>query len=644
MEKNNMFLGTEKISKLLKMFAIPCVMSLIIQSLYNIVDQIFIGNCNELGQFGNTATGIIYPLTVIALAIGLWLGDGAASSISLNQGRNDTKSTHKSIGTAFIVGFVLSFLLVILCLVFKSNIIYFLGASDIVFSYANEYANWIIMGFPFFIMGTIMNPVIRSDGSPKYAMITMSLGAIANIILDPIFIFGFRMGMTGAALATFIGQVLTFVLSFIYFFRTKTFRLSISSFIPQFKLLLTIFKLGISSFLTQISIVIVSTVNNRVLLFYLPNDIGAIGLLTIAYKVFGIVISIVIGISCGGQPIVGYNYGAKKYDRVKETYKYIIVTDIIVGIIATILFEVCPAAIFRMFGYSDVTAFGLNTFRIYLSFILFTCLTKSTSVFFQSVGEPGKATILSMLRDLVLLVSLSIILPKIFGINMFLWSAPISDIITFIVMLLLIIPFLKGLKVAKDTAEVVTSIRKSHKGKIIVISREHGAGGREIAMKLAQSLDIPFYDKEICNMVSRESGMSVDFVDSIEEKSLYTTLEVNSNVIKAQSALLKKIAKNGSCVILGRSADYVLKDYDICKVFLYAPLDYRVKRVMKNYGDNRKDATKNIKKSDKRRSKYYEDYTGLTWGDYNNYNLIMDSSIGIDKSVELIIDYIDVKK
>src|SRR5574344_1013366 len=608
MEKNNMFLGTEKISKLLKMFAVPCVMSLIIQSLYNIVDQIFIGNCNELGQFGNTATGIIYPLTVIALAIGLWLGDGAASSISLNQGRNDTKSTHKSIGTAFIVGFVLSILLVILCLVFKSNIIYFLGASDIVFSYANEYANWIIMGFPFFIMGTIMNPVIRSDGSPKYAMITMSLGAIANIILDPVFIFGFRMGMTGAALATFIGQVLTFVLSFIYFFRTKTFRLSISSFIPQFKLLLTIFKLGISSFLTQISIVIVSTVNNRVLLFYLPNDIGAIGLLTIAYKVFGIVISIVV------------------------------------GIIATILVEVCPAAIFRMFGYSDVTAFGLNTFRIYLSFILFTCLTKSTSVFFQSVGEPGKATILSMLRDLVLLVSLSIILPKTFGINMFLWSAPISDIITFIVMLLLIIPFLKGLKVAKDTAEVVTSIRKSHKGKIIVISREHGAGGREIAMKLAQSLDIPFYDKEICNMVSRESGMSVDFVDSIEEKSLYTTLEVNSNVIKAQSALLKKIAKNGSCVILGRSADYVLKDYDICKVFLYAPLDYRVKRVMKNYGDNRKAATKNIKKSDKRRSKYYEDYTGLTWGDYNNYNLIMDSSIGIDKSVELIIDYIDVKK
>ena len=641
MEKNNKFLGTEKVSKLLKMFAIPCVLSLIIQSLYNIVDQIFIGNCKTLGQFGNTATGIIYPLTVIALAIGLWLGDGASASISLNQGRNDTKSTNKSIGTALTISIIVSIILVLVCFIFKSNIIYFLGASDVIYSYASEYANWIILGFPFFIIATVMNPIIRSDGSPKYAMISMSLGAITNIILDPIFIFSFNMGMNGAALATFIGQVVTFILSLIYFFKTKTFKLCLTSFIPQFNLLITTLKLGISSFLTQISIVIVSTVNNRVLLYYLPNDIGSIGLLTIAYKVFGIVISIIIGISCGGQPIVGYNYGAKKYDRVKETYKYIIITDIIVGVIATILFETVPNLIFKMFGYASVSEFGLNTFRIYLSFILLTCLTKSTSVFFQSVGEPVKATILSMLRDLVLLVSLSILLPLIFGINMYLWSAPISDAITLIVMFILIIPFMKKLKVPANQREFTSSIKESHDGKIIVISREHGAGGREIAMKLAKKLNIPFYDKEICNMVHQESGMSSDYVDELEDKSLYLTLEVNPNVISSQSKLLKKIASHGACVILGRSADYVLKDYDLCKVFIYAPLPYRIKRIMKNYGDDLKKAEKNIINSDKRRAKYYHDFTSLTWGDYKNYNLSLDSSIGVDESIEVISQYLN---
>src|SRR5574344_3099980 len=173
MEKNNMFLGTEKISKLLKMFAVPCVMSLIIQSLYNIVDQIFIGNCNELGQFGNTATGIIYPLTVIALAIGLALGDGSAASISLNQGRNDTKATHKSIGTALSIGTIVSVIFMIICFVFKSNISKYFGASEAIFSYASEYANWIIAGFPFFILTCIMKPRIRPGCSPRHSMISM---------------------------------------------------------------------------------------------------------------------------------------------------------------------------------------------------------------------------------------------------------------------------------------------------------------------------------------------------------------------------------------------------------------------------------------------------------------------------------------
>ena len=639
-EVNNKILGTEKISKLLRMFAIPCVLSLIIQSLYNVVDQIFIGNCASLGQYGNTATGIIYPLTVIALAIGLALGDGSAASISLNQGRNDTKITHKSIGTALSIGTIVSVIFMIACFMLKSNIIKYFGSSEAIFSYASEYANWIIVGFPFFILTCIMNPIIRADGSPRYSMISMTVGAIINMILDPIFLFKFNTGMNGAALATFIGQVISFLISAIYFFNAKTFKLTLRSFIPKIDLLKTSFKLGVSSFLTQLSIVIISIVNNNVLLKYMPTDVSAIGLLNIAFKVFGIVLSIIIGVSCGGQPIVGYNYGAKNYERVKETYKYIISISIIVGIISTIIFELCPGFIFKLFGYTNVSDFGYNIFRIYLSFFTFTCLTKATSIFFQSVEEPVKATILTIFRDAILLVPLTIILPMIGGINSFLLSAPISDAITFIIMIIFIIPFMKKLKVnSKENNIENVTIKKSHEGIIITISREHGSGGREIAMKLAKELNIPFYDKEICSLLAKDSGISPTYIDNIENTNLYSSFVINQDIIKEQTELLNRIADNGACIILGRAADYILRDYSLCKVFIYASDDYKVKRVMKNYKDKRKDAQNNIEKSDKRRAKFYEDLSGRKWGESKNYNLCIDSSIGINKCTEIITKY-----
>lgn len=645
-KENNKFLGTEKVSKLLKMFAIPCVLSLIIQALYNIVDQIFIGNCESLGQFGNTATGIVYPLTVIALAIGLWLGDGAAASISLNQGRNDTKNTHKSIGTSITIGLIVSVLFLIFSFIFKTDIIRAFGASDIIFNYASEYANWIIAGFPFFIITCILNPIIRADGSPKYAMISMAIGAVVNIILDPIFIFQLNMGMTGAALATFIAQFIAFIVSVCYFKNSKSFKLNVSSFVPDFNALSTSLKLGISSCLTQVSIVIISIVNNNILLKYMPSDFSAVGLLTIAFKVFGIVVSIIVGISCGGQPIIGYNYGAKKYERVKETYKYILFTSIIIGIIATITFMLFPSSIFKLFGYSTVSTFGLDTFKIYMSCILFTCLIKATAIFFQSVGHPVKATILTMLRDLIILVPLAIILPAIGGIDLFLWSAPISDTITLIFMIIFIVLFMSKLRV-NSTEEVIIApqIIKSHKGVIITVSREHGAGGREIALKLANELKIPFYDKEIGSYIANETGMSSEYINDIENnstvvRSLYLGLEVNQMVVNAQTELLKKIAENGSCVILGRAADYVLKDYDLCKIFIHAPIDYKIKRIVKNYGDNKKEALKNIEISNKKRAKFYEDFSGQAWGKSSNYSLCLDSSIGIDRSVTVIKEYI----
>ena len=640
---DNKFLGTEKVGKLLKMFSIPCVLSLIIQALYNLVDQIFIGN-STLGQLGNTATGIVYPLTVIALALGLFIGDGSAACISINQGRNQTKDTHKTIGTGITIGLIASAVLVAISFIFRNGILVGFGAKEPpVLEYSIEYSTWIIIGFPLFLLACVLNPIIRADGSPKYAMLSMALGAITNIALDPLFIYAFKMGMNGAALAIFIGQLVTFVLSAVYFFKSKNFKLTLKSFIPDFKLLWLSLKLGISSFLTQISIVIISIVTNNILNIYLPGDTAAIGLLTIAFKVFGIVVSIAVGIASGGQPILGYNYGAKKYDRVKQAFKYIMFTTLIVGVVATILFEACPQYILAIFGYSQVPEFGMLIFRIYLGFILLTCLTKVVSILFQAIGSPIKSTLIAMLRDLIFLVPLTILLPMITKtIYPFYWAAPISDFLTTIVAgVLLTLLFKQMAKQEAPRKENNISILPSHKGVIITISRQHGAGGREIGKKLAQKLGVPFYDKELTALAAQESGLAQEYIEKIEEKSsvlydLYLSTEANQTAIKAQENVLKEISEKGSCVIVGRAADYVLKDYNPFKVFIYAPNEFRQKRIMANYGDSDDLAKVNMEKADKRRAKFYENITGQEWGDTKNYNLSIDSSIGIEKSVQQI--------
>ena len=457
--KDNNFLGEEKVGKLLRMFSIPCVLSLIIQALYNIVDQIFIGQSGYL-PLGNTATGVVYPLTVIALALGLFIGDGTAAAMSINQGRNDVESTHRAVGTGIVAGVISGAVLTILSFVFAEPILKFFGASGggaAILPYALEYGTFIFAGFIFFISACVMNPIIRADGSPKFAMAAMAAGAILNIILDPVFIYSARMGMNGAALATFIGQAVTFLLHAVYFIRPRSFKLRLSSFIPRADLLLKSLKLGISSFLTQFSIVIISVVNNNLLVLYFADAANAIGIFTVAFKVFGIVISVAVGIASGGQPIIGYNYGAKKYDRVKSAFLLILAATAIVGVVATVLFEACPEALLGIFGYTqDVCtpaefALGLSAFRIYIGFIFLTCIIKVSSIFFQSVGMPFKAMLLGLLRDVIVVVPLAYLLPLISR-EAFYWSAPISDAVAFVTALIFLANVFRQMSAAPSSA------------------------------------------------------------------------------------------------------------------------------------------------------------------------------------------------
>ena len=446
-------LGKDKLSKLLLKFAIPCVMGLLISALYNIVDQIFIGN-SELGYIGNAATGVPFPIICIANAFAWCIGDGAASYLSICAGRKDTESSHKCVGSGITVTLIISIILAVICIIFCRPLMYLFGASELSIDLAVNYFNIIASFFPFYLLLNVMNSMIRADGSPAYAMIAMLTGAIINIILDPIFIFACKWGIQGAAWATAIGQVASCGLCIAYFLKPKNFKLSLQSFIPDTRILKHIVILGGATFITQISIVIVSLVCNINLAKYGELSIYGkdipISVFSIQTKVYTIVCNIVTGIVLGAQPLFGYNYGAKKLDRVKKLYGMVLSSTLVVGFIATLIFQICPQIVINLFGTGDALymEFAKKTFRIYLMLMAFTCLVKMTAVFFQSIGKSIRAILASIIRDVICFASLAIILPIILeknevgsGINGILYAAPIADGVALIVILTLTIPF-----------------------------------------------------------------------------------------------------------------------------------------------------------------------------------------------------------
>ena len=450
-------LGEAKIPKLLLKFSIPCVMGLLISALYNIVDQIFIGN-SELGYLGNAATGISFPIICIANAFAWCVGDGAASFLSICAGRKDSQSAHKSVGTGITVSFLISVVFMLLCLAFRTPLMRLFGASDQTIGLAVEYFTIVAAFFPFYLLLNVMNSMIRADGSPSFAMAAMAVGAVINIILDPVFIFLLKWGIAGAAWATVIGQVVSFLVNAVYVFRPKSFQLTRHSFIPDLGILRTMVSLGAATFVTQIALVVVSLTCNVMLAKYgalskFGPDIP-ISVFSIQTKVYTVVGNIVTGIVLGGQPIFGYNYGAGRLERVRQTYRIVLLSSITVGLTATLIFQFCPEIVINLFGAGDelYMEFAKKTFRIYLSLVTVTCLVKMTTVFFQSIGKSVHAVVTSLVRDIVCFTPLAIFLSAALerqeagaGINGILMAAPIADVAAAIVILCLTVSFFRTL-------------------------------------------------------------------------------------------------------------------------------------------------------------------------------------------------------
>ena len=450
-------LGEEKIPKLLLKFSIPCVMGLLISALYNIVDQIFIGN-SELGYLGNAAAGVSFPVICIANAFAWCVGDGAASYLSICSGRQDAERAHKCVGTGITVSTIISLVLAGICLGFAEPLMRLFGASDQTVSMAVEYFRIIAALFPCYLLLNVMNSMIRADGSPAYAMVAMLTGAVTNLILDPVFIYVMKWGIAGAAWATAIGQVASFLLCAVYFFRPKCFKLTMRSFVPDWRVLTEVVSLGAATFVTQISIVVMALVCNMTLAHYgalsqYGQDIP-ISVFSIQTKVYTVVGNIVTGIVLGGQPIFGYNYGAGKLDRVRQTYRIVLLSSITVGMIATLIFQLYPEIVINLFGAGDelYMEFATKTFRIYLSLVTVTCLVKMTTVFFQSIGKSVQAVVTSLIRDIVCFTSLAIFISAALerqkagtGINGILFAAPIADAVAAVVILCLSVSFFRKL-------------------------------------------------------------------------------------------------------------------------------------------------------------------------------------------------------
>ena len=453
MKQNGSYLATEKVGKLMGKYAVPCIISLLIGALYNIVDQIFIANASYLGSYGNAANTVVFPLMVIALGIAVMIGDGCCAFVSISLGEKKTENATRSVGNSVLLCIISSIILTTIYMIFAEPILTAFGGkvNAETFELSKEYFFWIALGIPFYMFGQAMNPIIRADGNPKFAMVSTVAGAVINIILDPIFIFVFKWGMMGAAVATVIGQIATAVLAVWYLCRAKLIKPSISDLKLKGQIVGKTLSLGLCSFLAQISLVAaMMAINNMIRKYgamdaifgqeqYAQIPMAVVG---IVMKFFQIVISIVIGMAAGCIPIVGFNMGAKLNERVKALFTKLLIAEACVGAVALIIVEFFPNLLIQIFGAANesvyYTDFAVKAFRIYLCMMILACVNKATFIFLQAMGKAVESTMLSMVREIVFGVGFALLLPLFFGLDGVLYSMPVSDVLTAIISAIII--------------------------------------------------------------------------------------------------------------------------------------------------------------------------------------------------------------
>lgn len=663
MEKEENILGTEKIGKLIRKFSIPCIISLLVNSLYNIVDQIFIGQ--GVGYLGNGATNVVFPLTMICLAFSLMIGDGASSYLSLKLGEKKKEEAAKGVGNALTLSVIIAIIFCIITLSFLSQLLNLFGCTDVLKSYAMSYGRIIAVGLPFMMIGTTLNSIIRADGSPKYSMTTMVLGAVLNTILDPILIFKFNMGVEGAAIATIFSQFITFIFNAIYIKKFKSISLNKQTIKLKFSILKKVLMLGISSFITQMSFVFVMATENNLLGKYgVESKFGSeipITVLGIVMKINQILNSIIIGIAAGSQPIFGYNYGARKFDRVKQAIKIVLGISVGISTFAFILFQTIPEKLISIFGSGDQNymEFACLAFRIYLLLTIFNGIQIPSGIFFQAIGKSSRSAILSISRQIAFLIPAMLIFSSIWGLMGVLYAGPFADSLAFILSVIFLFIEVKHLKHRENKSQTiqenVIATNKLSRKVIITISRQYGSGGRYVGKLIADKLGIKLYDKQFIEEVAKETGLSEEYIENNEQKrtlleslnnGYYSGLNNSDELFIKESELIKKVASEESCVIIGRCANFILKNREnVIKVFIYGNMENKIKRATEYYGLDKQKAEKEIKRIDKLRANHYKYYTQEKWDESSNYDICINSdAFGVEKTAEMICEMVYEKE
>lgn len=638
------FFGTEKISKILLKLAPPVMLAQLIQALYNIIDSLFVGRYSDSGL---TALSIIYPiqLLMIALAVGTGVGINTVMAAKLGVGKGKEADEYAGVGTPLAIA--MWFLFAVIGWFIMPAYARMSTESVDVINDVVVYGR-IVCVFSFgLFLESIWTKILQANGDMTTPMLAQVLGAITNIILDPLLIFGMlqlpEMGIAGAAIATVAGQIVAALIVLKRGFRKS----------PKKEVyphhVVRIFRLGVPNIIMQSAYTFYILGLNLILATFSDQAVTALGLYykwqTFFFIPLGAMQTCIV-------PVISFNYAARNIDRCKKTLTSAICFGLVLMTMGMLCFNIFPSQMLRVFT-SDPSVIEIGSVGFHFVGISFIPMVTSLifPVFFQAVGSSLKSSFLTVIRTVVLFVPLGFLFSR-FGLNWFWMTFPVTEVITSVVGLIYYRQFLASEYVQEEKKNTdieyeEIALKKSKPGVIITIAREHGSSGKQIGRLLADRLGIPFYYKEMIALAAHESGLDKKFISDIHKNApeimhdLYLSTRVVQHAIIAQDRIIRKIAEEGSCVIVGRSADYVLKDYsNIFRIFIHAPKEYRINRVMEVYGDSRKEAKRNVRRSDKARGAYYRHISGKQWGIKDNYELVVDSSCGIEKAVDTILEYL----
>lgn len=640
------FFGQEKISKILLKIAPPVMLAQLIQALYNIVDSLFVGQYSESGL---TSLSIIYPIQLLMIALAVGTGVGINTAMAARFGVGKAKDADEFAGVGTPLAIVMWLIFAVVCWFFMPAFAKMSTSSEEIINDVITYGR-IVCVFSFgLFLESIWTKILQANGDMKTPTIAQITGAVINIILDPLLIFGMfglpKMGIAGAATATVVGQIVAALVVMKKGFRKP----------PAIRLypkrIAEIFRLGIPNILMQSAYTFYIFGLNQILATFSDAAVTALGLYykwqTFFFIPLGSMQTCIV-------PVVSFNYAARKIHRCKQTLMTAIVFGMALMEVGTLCFELFPTQLLRLFTDDEaVIAIGEIGFRYTGSSFIPLVTSLIFPVFFQAVGSSLKSSFLTVVRTVILFVPLGYIFAQ-FGLFWFWLTFPVTEVITTTVGLLfyrqfLAQPYVKNAPIFDKTSPSI--IRPSKPGVIITIARQHGSSGKEIGRVVAEKLGIPFYYKEMTALAAQESGLDKEFVSGINKNAphllynLYISTKVVRLAVTAQHKIIEKIADNGSCVIVGRAADYVLKDREnVVRIFIGAPKEYRISSVMEVYGDSRDEAEDSIRHSDKARAAYYRHISGKRWGDEKNYDLVVDSSCGVQKAGERILGFLSKQK